>query len=325
MRAAYVHGPGPAESIVVGELPEPTVGPTDVLVDVACTTVNPVDVLVRSGTYPVPMPAPFVVGRDLVGQVAALTCGFTVGEWVWCNSLGHGGRQGAAAERVVVPADRLYRLPDGVAPAEAVTVLHPAATAYLALFVHGGLRTGRTVLVAGGAGNVGSAAVLMAAEAGARVIVTANPRDEPYCRSLGAAEVLDYATSPELRDEVDLWVDTTGTNDVATALTTLAERGRVVLVAGAQPQVPLPVRPLYWKSCTVGGFVISRASTPELAEAAQAVNRLLAGGRLRSRRVREATLADLPTLHAAIERGDRGTRTVIHVSDPAASNNLAAR
>jgi NADPH:quinone reductase-like Zn-dependent oxidoreductase len=61
------------------------------------------------------MPAPFVVGRDLVGRVAAPAGGFTLGEWVWCNSLGHGGRQGAAAERVVVPVDRLHRLPDGVA------------------------------------------------------------------------------------------------------------------------------------------------------------------------------------------------------------------
>jgi NADPH:quinone reductase-like Zn-dependent oxidoreductase len=156
--------------------------------------------------------------------------------------------------------------------------------------------------------------VAMAAEAGARVIATANPRDEAYCHSLGTAEVLDYATPPRLRDEVDLWVDTPGTNDLTTALATLAERGRVVLLAGAQPQLPLPVRPLYWKSATVGGFVISRATTPELAEAAQTVNRLLADGRLRSRRTRHATLTDLPALHAAVERGDRGTRAVVHVN-----------
>jgi len=315
VRAAYVHGPGPAEGIVVGELPEPVFGPTEVLVDVACTTVNPVDALVRAGTYPTPMPDPFVVGRDLVGRVAAPACGFRAGEWVWCNSLGHGGRQGSAAERVVVPADRLYRLPDGVAPADAVTLLHPAATAYLALFVHGALRAGQTVLVAGGAGNAGSAAVFMAAQAGARVIVTASPRDEEYCRSLGATQVLDYAVAPELRDEVDLWIDTSGTNDVTTAVTALAERGRVLLIAAGQAQVPLPVRPLYWKSCTVGGFVISRATTTELADAAHAVNRLLTGGQPRSRHTREATLPDLPALHSAVERGDRGTRAVVHVAD----------
>lgn len=311
MRAAYVHGPGPAERIIVGELPQPSAGPGEVLVDVGYTTVNPVDALVRAGTYPVPMSDPFVVGRDLVGRVVAPAGGFSAGEWVWCNSLGHGGRQGAAAARVAVPADRLYRLPAGVAPADAITVLHPAATAYLALFVHGGLCPGQRVLVAGGAGNVGSAAVLMAARAGARVAVTANPGDEAYCRSLGAADVFDYATAPEPRDQVDLWVDTSGANDLSAALGALAERGRVVLVAGAQPQVPLPVRPLYWKSASVAGFVISRATVGELASAAGTVNSLLAGGRLRSRRVRTATLADLPALHAAIERGDRGTRAVV--------------
>lgn len=315
MRAAYVNGPGPAEHIIVGELPEPAVGPDEVLVDVVYTTVNPVDAFVRAGTYPVSMPDPFVVGRDLVGRVAATAHGFSADEWVWCNSLGHGGRQGAAAQRVVVPADRLYRLPDGVAPADAVTVLHPGATAHLALFVHGALHAGQSVLVNGGAGNVGSAAVLMAAQAGARVTAVASTRDEAYCRSLGAAEVLDYAAPPRLRDEVNLWIDTSGRNDLTAALTALSERGRVVLIAGTQQPVPLPVRPLYWKSCTVGGFVISRATILELAQAAHTVNRLLADGRLRSRRRRDAPLTELPALHTAVERGERRTRPVVHLTD----------
>jgi len=73
-----------------------------VLVDVVATTVDPVDALVRSGRFRTPVPLPFVVGRDLAGTVAeagAGAAGFAPGEAVWCNSLGHAGRQGAAAQR----------------------------------------------------------------------------------------------------------------------------------------------------------------------------------------------------------------------------------
>ncbi|MEU9823974.1 alcohol dehydrogenase catalytic domain-containing protein [Micromonospora chersina] len=144
MRAAYIERPGPVTEIRYGELPAPRPGPTDALVDVLATTVNPVDTFVRSGAYPTAMPLPFVVGRDLIGRVAETGSGvpgLRAGDLVWCNSLGYDGRPGAAAEQAVVPADRLYRLPDGVDPATAVTVLHPIATAYLALFVHGRLRS----------------------------------------------------------------------------------------------------------------------------------------------------------------------------------------
>lgn len=70
MRAAFVDQLGPAGNIRLGDLPLPTPGPTDVLVEVAATTVNPVDTFVRSGAYRTPTPFPFIVGRDLVGTVA---------------------------------------------------------------------------------------------------------------------------------------------------------------------------------------------------------------------------------------------------------------
>src|SRR5207253_765147 len=110
------------------------------------------DTFVRSGAWRTPLEFPFVIGRDLVGTVAAAGAGaggFRVGDRVWCNSLGHDGRQGAAAEQAVVPVDRLYHLPDGVDPVDAVALAHPAATAHLALFTHGRLRAGESVAVLG--------------------------------------------------------------------------------------------------------------------------------------------------------------------------------
>ena len=321
MRAAFIERLGPPEGILHGELPEPNPGPTDVLVDVLATTVNPVDTFVRSGVFRTPIEFPFVIGRDVVGRVAAAgpgAPGFAVGDLVWSNSLGHGGRQGAAAEQAVVPADRLYHLPPGVAPADAVTVVHPGGTAYLALFTHGRLRAGETVVVAGAAGNVGSALVVLAAEAGARVLTTSSAQDAEYCRSLGAAEVFDYR-DPELPrrlrqaapDGVGLHLDCSGTNDLTAAVDLLAPRGRVVLLAGAASRPVLPAGPLYMKDCSVLGFVISHATAAELAEAAQTINRLMATGRLRSRSVETVGLSEAATAHHRLENGELHGRRLI--------------
>src|SRR6266498_300424 len=172
MRAAFVERLGPPDNIRYGVLPSPSPGPAEVLVNVLATTVNPVDTFVRSGAFRTEVVLPLVLSRDLVGTVAQAAHGFAAGELVWCNSLGHAGRQGAAASSAVVAFDRLYRLPSEVDPITAVSVVHPAATAYLALFTHGALRPDMRVLVIGGGGNVGGAVVSMAVAAGASVHTT---------------------------------------------------------------------------------------------------------------------------------------------------------
>ncbi|MDQ0810387.1 NADPH:quinone reductase-like Zn-dependent oxidoreductase [Streptomyces sp. B3I7] len=320
MRAAYIEQLGPPEVIRLGELPTPVPGAGEVLVDVVASAVDPVDTLVRSGVFRTPLTFPFVVGRDLVGTVVEAAGGFAAGETVWCNSLGHGGRQGAAAERVVVAANRLYRLPDGVPPLEAVAVLHPAATAYLALFNHGELLPGETVLVAGAAGNVGSALVALAARAGARVLATASPRDHEHVRALGAAEVVDYREPVERLAElapggVDLHVDTSGRHDLDAAVGLLAHRGRIVLLAGPGARPALPVGPLYMKDGSVRGFAISRATVAELAEAAAALNDVLARGLLRPRALEVLPLDAAAEAHRRLEAGElRGRRVVLRVA-----------
>ncbi|MFJ7155254.1 NADPH:quinone reductase [Streptomyces sp. NPDC101118] len=309
MRAAFIEDLGTPDAIRYGELPDPLPGPTDVLVRVTATTVNPVDTFVRSGLYRTPLGFPFVISRDLVGTVVEAGPGaaaFRPGDRVWSNSLGHAGRQGPAAELAVVPGDRLYRLPEGADPHDAVAVVHPAATAYLGLFTHGGLRAGETVLVAGAAGNVGSAMTVMAAEAGARVIATARAEDAEYVRSLGAHEVLDYrdpAAAGALAGRIDLHLDTSGRNDLAAAVALLAPRGRIVLLAGARTEPVLPAGALYMKDGSVRGFVISSATAAELAEAAVAINRLLAAGTLRPRSVERLPLSAAADVHRRIEQG----------------------
>jgi NADPH:quinone reductase-like Zn-dependent oxidoreductase len=325
MRAAYVTGLGPADAIRVGELPVPVPGPTDVLVRVEVVAVDPVDLLVRSGAYPTPTPFPFVVGRDLVGTVAAAgsgAAGFAPGDRVWCNSLGHGGRQGSFAEYAVVPVDRLYHLPAGADPVAAVAALHPAATAYLALFRHGALRPGETVYVGGGAGNVGSALTRLASLGGARILAGARPEGTGWCRSAGAAEVVDYrdpGVHARLRalapGGVDLYVDTSGHLDLPAAVDLLAGRGRLVLLAGGSQRLTLPAGPLYTHDRRILGFVISRAGTGELAEAAAVLNRRLGTGDLPVRISGIWPLERSAEAHRAVEHGVRG-RIVLRVAGP---------
>lgn len=322
MRSAYIEALGPAEHIRYGDLPPPRPASGEVLVDVAYTAVNHVDTFVRSGAWRTPLTFPFVIGRDLVGTVAADSPpagGFVPGERVWCLSMGHAGRQGAAAERVAVPADRLYRLPPEVPGAEAAALAHPAATAYLALFVHGGLRPGARVVVVGAGGNVGGAAVVMAAEAGARVTAVASAADAAYCRALGAEAAVDYR-APDLAgalaalhpEGADLVVDAAGRNDVETAVPLLARRGRMVLLAGMATRPVLPAGPLYLLDRTVTGFAISQAATDELAAAADHVARLAAAGRLRPRRVEVLPLSEAAQAHRRLEAGEgAGVRFVL--------------
>ncbi len=322
MGAAWIAERGPAEAIRYGKLPPPRPGPTDVLVRVEVVAVNPVDLFVRSGRYDTPLPFPFVVGRDVVGTVVACgpgATGFVPGERVWSNSLGHAGRQGPSAELAVVPVDRLYHLPDTVDPLAAVAVLHPAASAYLALLTHGRLRAGETVLVAGGAGHVGRAAIVIAVHAGARVLATAAAADLDECRRLGAEAAFDHRDphlAGTLRDavggQVDVHLDTSGHHDLDLATDLMAGRGRIVVMAGmgAHPQVPMGR--IYTRDLTVTGFAISTATTAELDEAAARVNQLLAVEALVPRRVERLPLSAAAEAHRRLEAGQaRGVRLVL--------------
>jgi len=327
MRAAFVDRVGPADSIRTGTLPVPEPGPTDLLVRVDAVAVNHVDTFVRSGAYTTPLPFPFVVGRDLVGTVVSAgpgTPGFAVGDRVWTNSLGHAGRQGATAEYAVVPADRAYRAPEGVDPATLAAVVHPGATAYLAVEVHGAVQPGETVLVEGAAGHVGRAAVLLAARAGARVVGTARTDDADDVRALGADVVVDYR-SPDLADElraaapdgVDVHVDTSGHHDLDQAVALMAPRGRIVLLAGMSARPELPVGAVYTHDLQLRGFAISVARVDELAAAARRIDQLVADGSLRPRAVEELPLDAAADAHRRLEAGEAsGTRLVLSPDRP---------
>lgn len=325
MRAAYIDSVGPADAIHYGDVPVPSVGPTDVLVRVAAVAVNPVDTFVRSGAYATPLPFPFVIGRDLVGEVALAgpgAAGFAPGQRVWCDSLGHAGRQGSFAQYATVAAERLYAAPPDVDEEALVAAAHPAASAWLALFRHGRLAPGETVYIGGGAGNVGGAAVALAARAGARVIATARARDAAALRGLGAAEVFDHR-SPDVAEQVrraapdgyDLHLDTSGHAVLADAVDLLARGGRLVVMVGlGAGQAALPVSRLYTKDASIVGFAISNATTADLAGAAEGVVGVLRDTPWRPRVADRLPLSAAARAHRRLEAGEVRGRLVLRPS-----------
>ncbi|SDB93507.1 NADPH:quinone reductase [Raineyella antarctica] len=313
MQAAFVRTLGGPELIEVGPLDVPRPGPTDVLVRLEASEVNHVDLLVRSGAYRTPTPFPFVIGRDLVGTVVATGPGVTafgIGDRVWSNSMGHGGRQGTFAEYSVVAQDRLYPLPPGVDPMVAAAVLHTAATASIGLFRRARLEPGQTLFVGHASGGVGTALVQLAAAAGARVVATASPRDAAWCRDNGADVVLDHG-APDLvtrvghaaPEGIDIWWDTSGLPDVETVLPLVRVGGSVVVTAAMAARPALPVGALYTRDLTLHGFAMSNATVEDLAAAAQVINHFLATATLRGRVAAALPLAQAARAHRMLQDG----------------------
>lgn len=293
MLAAYITRTGPPEVITLGQLPDPQPAATQCLIRVRAVDVNPIDVYWRSGMVPAPMQFPFILGRDLAGEVIATGSAvqrFKVGDRVWCSNLGFGGRPGSFAELAAVDEAWLHPIPPGVKDEDMVAVSLAGITAWLGLH-RAALRAGETLFVNGGSGGVGSCVVQMARALGARVVTSAgSDAKAQLCRDLGADLVLNYRTddvSARLKqfapDGVNVWWETRRDPDLERAVAHLALRGRLVLMAGREARPTFPVGPFYVKDGTVIGFAMFNASAEEQRPAGEAINRWLAEGKLRAR------------------------------------------
>ena len=170
MKAAYIEQTGPPGNIKYGELPEPELTGSQVLVQVKAVSVNPIDTYLRNGANYWELPMPFVIGCDLAGEV--VSCGpdavrFREGDRVWGSNQGLLGRQGTFAEYCAVDECWLYPTPDEVSDDDAVGCALVGITAHLGLFREARLQKGESVFVQGGSGGVGSMVLQMAKAAGA--------------------------------------------------------------------------------------------------------------------------------------------------------------
>ena len=191
MHAVVISEPGGPEVLQWTEVPDPRPGPGEVIVEVAAAGVNRADLMQRQGFYPPPPGAPPYPGLECSGTVAALgdgVAGWHVGEQV-CALLAGGGY----AEQVAVPAGQLLPVPKGSTVVEAAAFPETACTVYSNVFLTAGLVAGETLLVHGGGSGIGTMAVQLAKQAGARVAVTAGSQDKlDVCRALGADITINY-------------------------------------------------------------------------------------------------------------------------------------
>jgi len=308
MKAAFIHQPGPAESIVFGDLPKPTPGRTECLIQVAAADVNPIDVYVRSGAISAKLPTPYILGRDLAGTVAAVgddVKNFKVGARVWATSEGANGRQGTFAEFAVVEESWLYPIPANVKDEDIAAISLVGITAHLGLITHARLQTGEVLFVNGGTGGVGSSVVQMAKLLGARVITTAGSAEKvALAKQLGADLALNYKTENVdaaikafAADGVNVWWETLREPNFERTIPLLARRGRMIVMAGREAKPVFPVGPFYVKDCSLHGFAMFNATAEEQRGAAEQINRWMAEGKLKAQIDRVLPLSQAAQAH----------------------------
>jgi NADPH2:quinone reductase len=292
MHAVICREYGPPETLEFAEIPTPTPGPGQVLLDVHGCGVNFGDTLVVQGKYQVKPPVPFSPGAEVAGTVAALGPGVesvAVGDRVMCISI-----YGGYAEQVVVKASDLLPVPDGMDLVAASGFVTAYFTSYHALADRGRLQAGETLLVLGAAGGVGLAAVQIGAALGARVIAAASTDAKlDLCRKHGATETINYTTD-DLRGRLkeitggkgpDVIYDPVGGALSEPALRSIAWRGRFLVIGFAAGEIPrIPLNLTLLKGCEIVGVFAGEFLGREPEEgmrSAVALGELFTAGKIR--------------------------------------------
>lgn len=236
---------GPEVLELVDDAPEPAPGPTQVLVRVRATSVNPVELFVRSGAFPLLGEPPFVLGWDVSGVVEQVDPGvhrFKVGDEVYGMPY-FPAAAGANAEYLVAPARQLARKPAGISHAQAAALPLVGLTAWHALVEIARVQPGQRVLIHGAGGGLGHVAVQLAKHLGAEVVGTASAAKHAFLRELGADQLIDYRTqdyAEVLRDApVDVVLETLGGGHAERSFGVL-RRGGVLVTAVERLSTTLP-------------------------------------------------------------------------------------
>lgn len=248
MRAVVCHELGPLENLTLEDRLDPEPGADQVVVAVQAAGVNYVDGLLCQGRYQIKPQTPFVPGSEFAGQVIAIgadVTGWDLGDRVitFCGF-------GAFADRVVVPALSLVRVPDGVDIRTAATLIQSYATIFFTLTRRTSLAEGEWVLVLGAGGGVGLAAVDVATALGAKVIAAASsPEKREAASAAGAVAAIDYENEDlKVRAReisgggVDVVIDPVGGRQSEPALRALRHLGRLCVLGfagGGIPSIPL--------------------------------------------------------------------------------------
>src|SRR4051794_3191905 len=237
MRAITISEPGGPEVLRLQEVPDPEPKPGEVVVQVTATAVNRADLMQRQGHYPPPPGAAPYPGLECSGTVLELgegVSGWSVGDEV-CALLAGGGY----AERVAVPSEQLLPRPQRVDLVDAAALPEVTCTVWSNVFMTAGLRPGEVLLVHGGSSGIGTMAIQLGREAGARVAVTAGSAEKlRACQELGADVLVNYREQDfvaVVREATggagaDVVLDNMGAKYLARNVDVLASNGRVVTI-----------------------------------------------------------------------------------------------
>ncbi|MBE6999626.1 MAG: NAD(P)H-quinone oxidoreductase [Ruminococcaceae bacterium] len=258
------------KNLVWSDVPDPVMGPEEVLVKIHAAALNRADVLQREGKYPSPPGCPPWMGLEVAGIIEAVgesVTNWKIGDQV-CALLGGGGY----AEYVAVKYDMLMPVPKGLSLEEAASLPEAYATSYLNLFVEGHLETGQTAFIPAGASGLASVAIPMAKAFGARVI-TSVLSDEiaEKIKHLGADVIINSKTTDvasvlaeeeENGTPVSVSMDCLSGQTLGKSLPYMARGGYWVVIStldGIETNVPL--RPLLTKGLHLVGSML-RNRTP---------------------------------------------------------------
>ena len=261
MKALICDALGPPEALHIVDLPDPVAADGEALIEVAYAALNFFDTLLIAGKYQVKPAPPFSPAGEFSGRIVALgpgASGFAIGQRV-CGYAGYG----CARERLAIPVQYLFALPDALGLDKAAGLSITYGTTMHAFRQRGDLKAGETLVVLGASGGVGLAAVELGVEMGARVIACASSVEKlAFARKMGAHETINYA-SDDLRGElkrltgargVDVVYDPVGGALTEVALRCLGWKGRLLVIGFASGEIPKPPLNLaLLKGCDIRG------------------------------------------------------------------------
>ncbi len=321
-KAIRVHGYGGPQALVVDDLPQPSPGEGQALVRLDAAGVNFVDVYQRTGLYPLPLP--FVAGCEGAGTIEEVGAGVDTvrpGDRVAFASV-----QGAYAEAIVVAAERLVPIPDGVGIESAAAILLQGMTAHLLLHSIRTFDAGDRCLIHACAGGTGLLLTQMAKQLGLLVIgTTSTPEKAERARSAGADDVILY-TQEDVVDAVGEITDGRGVSAVFDSvgrttfdgsLRCLAPRGTMILFGQSSGPVG-PVDPARLQHG--GSLMLTRprlvdfiATTEELAWRSGEVLGMVASGELEVRIHARFALDEASEAHRALESRSTSGKLVLEI------------
>lgn len=310
MKAIVINAKGPAESLYIAEMPDPTPGPQDVVVDVSYAGVNHGDVIRRErGIFPAGNNPPYILGLEGAGTV------HVVGRDV--QSVKSGQRvaflveHGAYAQRVVVPESQILPLPDDIPDQLIAGSVCVGLTAYH-LVKLANVKNDTSVLVHGGAGGVGATLVQLCKNLRARVYTTTgSPRKHEFAQSIGADVVLDRlgrSFSGQIMSDtngkgVDVIFDCIGKEVVDGNFECLKPGGQLFYYGSSSGHPQFPGDKVLLNELRIRGFVIFNTwhNRTVWDSGVEGLLSLLQDGRLRIQ-IKELPMSEVVLAHKMLER-----------------------